>query len=421
MLEILKSSWALFLGLLLLMLGNGLQGSLLGVRGAIEGFDATTMAWVMSAYFIGFLIGSRMTPRMIARVGHVRVFAALGSMVSAAFILYPAAPDPVVWSLMRLVVGFGFSGIYVVAESWLNAAATNENRGKTLSLYLLVQMTGIIAAQGLLNVADPGGYLLFVTMSVLVSVSFAPILLSVAPAPAFETTRPMGLMQLFEISPLGVVGTFLLGSGFAAILGMSAVFGSLKGLSIAEISIFVGIIYVGGLLLQYPVGYLSDRMDRRTLIVAITVIGPIAILVLMPFTSHVAVLLLAGFVIGGVINPMYSLIIAHTNDYLDPSDMAAASGGLLYWHGLGAITSPLLLGFVMDSFGANSYFIYIAINLALIAVYGAYRMTRRVAPSLEEQGDFTTLTPQAMPLAALAQYEEILENEDDAPQELLGA
>lgn len=416
MAEILKSSWALFLGLLLLMLGNGLQGSLLGVRGAIEGFSATTMSWVMSAYFIGFLLGSRITPRMIARVGHVRVFAALGSLVSAAFILYPAAPDPVLWSLMRLVVGFGFAGIYVVTESWLNAAATNENRGKTLSLYLIVQTVGIVASQGLLNLADPGGYLLFVIMSVLVSVSFAPILLSVTPAPAFETTRPMGLRQLFVISPLGVVGTFLLGSGFAAILGMSAVFGALMGLSVAEISVFVAAIYVGGMIAQFPIGYLSDRMDRRKLIVAVTIIGPAIILSLIPFTDHMVPLLVTGFVAGGTINPMYSLVVAHTNDALEPSDMAAASGGLLYWHGLGAIAAPLFLGTVMDRFGASSYFVYIAINLSLIAAYGLFRMTRRDALPVAEQSEFTSLTPQATPLAVMVQQVEASENEPNVPQ-----
>ncbi|MEO0911758.1 MAG: MFS transporter, partial [Pseudomonadota bacterium] len=169
MLYILRNSWALLLGVLLLMIGNGLQGTVLGLRGAIEGFSAATMSYVMSAYFVGFLLGSRLTPHLIRRVGHVRVFAALGSLISAAFILYAAFPHPIMWAAMRLLVGLCFSGVYVVAESWLNDSASNETRGQSLSLYLIVQMLGIISAQGVVNFADAGGYMLFVIMSVLVS------------------------------------------------------------------------------------------------------------------------------------------------------------------------------------------------------------------------------------------------------------
>ena len=164
MLQVLKHSWALLLGMLLLLLGNGLQGTLLGIRGAIEGFDAATMSLVMSAYYVGFLLGSRRATPMIARVGHVRVFAALGSMIAAAFILYAAAPLVWVWVALRFVVGFAFAGVYVVAESWLNEAATNETRGQALSLYMIAQMVGIISAQFILTLADPGGYTLFVVM-----------------------------------------------------------------------------------------------------------------------------------------------------------------------------------------------------------------------------------------------------------------
>ena len=228
MIEVLKHSWALLLGVLLLLLGNGLQGTLLGIRGAIEGYDAATMSLVMSAYYLGFLLGSRRATAMIARVGHVRVFAALASTISAVFILYAAAPDAWAWTAMRFVVGFSFAGVYVVAESWLNDAATNETRGQAMSLYMIVQMVGIIAAQFILNLADPAGYIHFVVISVLVSVSFLPILLAPVSAPAFQTTKPMSLRLLFRISPLGCVGTFLLGGVYAGIFAMGSVFGTAR-------------------------------------------------------------------------------------------------------------------------------------------------------------------------------------------------
>jgi MFS family permease len=398
MTAVLANSWALLLGILLLLMGNGLQGTLLGIRGAIEGFDAATMSWVMSAYYLGFLAGSRFASDLIRRVGHVRVFAALGSLISAAFILYAAAPDPWIWALMRLLVGFCFAGVYVVAESWLNESATNDTRGQALSAYMIVQSVGIISAQGLVNLADPAGWTLFVLMSVLVSVSFTPILLSAATAPAFRTTRPMSLGQLYRISPLGCVGTMLLGGVFSATFGMAAVFGTERGLTVAEISAFVGAIYLGALLLQYPVGWLSDRMDRRRLIVILTCLGAGATLVALTDAGSVALLLGVGLAIGGVSSPLYSLLIAYTNDFLEPDDMAAASGGLLFLHGLGAVIGPPLLGWLMTLFGASAFFLFIAGLFAAIALYGGWRMTRRMAPA-EAAAPWTPVMPTASPVA----------------------
>jgi MFS family permease len=399
MLSVLKNSWSLLLGMLLLMLGNGLQGTLLGIRGGIEGYGADAMSLVMSGYYVGFLAGSYRAPAMIRRVGHVRVFAALASVISAVFILYAEVPDPWVWAAERFLVGFCFAGVYVVAESWLNAAATNETRGQTLSLYMLTQMIGIITAQGILNLADPAGYTLFVIMSVLVSISFAPILLVRSEAPPFQATRRMSLVELFRISPLGCVGTFLLGGVLAGMFGMSSVFGTEKGLTVAEISAFVAAIYTGGLLFQFPVGWLSDRMDRRKLILGLTAAGALVTAVGALLSEFFVAVLILGIVIGGVANPLYSLLIAYTNDFLDASSMAAASGGLLFINGLGAMTGPLIIGVMMTWFGANAFFAYIAGLFALIAAYAAWRMTKRPAPRVEDTQPYTPVLPQASPVA----------------------
>ena len=211
MIKVLGTSWALFLGMFMLMVGNGLQGTLLGLRGAAENFGAFEMSVVMSAYFVGFLGGSRLAPEMIRRVGHVRVFAALGSTISAVLILYPVLAEVWAWTLGRVLIGFCFSGVYVTAESWLNNAATNENRGQALSLYMIVQMGGIVAAQVIISQGDISGFTLFIIPSVLVSLAFAPILLSVVPTPAFDRTKPMRLRELIAASPLASVGMFLLG------------------------------------------------------------------------------------------------------------------------------------------------------------------------------------------------------------------
>ena len=398
MFQVLSRSWALLLGMMLLMVGNGLQGTLLGVRGGIEGFSTFNMSIVMSAYFAGFLGGSRLAPKMIRRVGHVRVFAALASFISAILILYPAFAHPVAWALGRVVIGFCFSGVYVTAESWLNNSADNTNRGKTLSVYMIVQMFGIVCAQVLLVMGDAGGYALFIVASVLVSISFAPILLSISPTPAFETTKPMPLKTLIETSPLGCFGMFLLGGVFSAQFGMSAVYGMAAGLTIVQISMFVSSIYIGALLMQYPIGWFSDYIDRRVVILIVAAVGGVMSLVGFLFDHYFGVLLVAAFVIGGTSNPLYSLLIAYTSDYLEADNMAAASGGLIFINGMGAIIGPLVTGWMMDIFGTQAFFMVIAVLMLTLTGYAGYRMTQRSRDGIED-GAYAAVMPSASPVA----------------------
>lgn len=412
MLTVLRNSWALLIGMLLLMLGNGMQGTLLGIRGGIEGFSTTQMSIVMSAYFLGFLFGSRMTPAMIRRVGHVRVFAALGSMISAVLVLYAAAPDWMAWTAMRVVIGFSFSGVYITAESWLNNSSTNETRGQALSLYMIMQMIGIVAAQAMLNAGDPSGYILFVIPSVLVSLAFTPILLSVAPAPAFETTKRLSFAALYRASPLGCVGMFLLGGIFSAQFGMSSVWGTQAGLSVRDISIFVAAIYVGGLVFQYPIGWASDRIGRRMLVLGLSALGGVAMLWAAVFDLGFVSLLVVAVLMGGISNPLYSLLVAYTNDFLDNADMAAASAGLIFINGLGAITGPLITGWIMETIGPNGYFLFMGILFAALALYAGWRMTRRrgAAPHV---GGFAPLSPTASALAVEAVMEAAQETSEE--------
>ncbi|WP_197915877.1 MFS transporter [Thiosulfatihalobacter marinus] len=413
MFHFLKSAWALLLGMMLLMVGNGMQGTLLGIRGEIEGFSTYEMSFVMSAYFVGFLGGSRLAPEMIRRVGHVRVFAALASFISAVLILYPTLAEPWAWVLGRVLIGFCFSGVYVTAESWLNNAATNESRGQALSLYMMVQMIGIVSAQGLLMVADPSGYVLFVIPSVLVSISFAPILLSISPTPAFETTKPMSLRELYHISPLGMVGMVLLGGIFAAQFGMSAVYASKAGLSLRELAIFVASFYVGATVFQYPLGWISDRMDRRVLIMFVAVGGGAGAVIGWIFGDSYPMLLLAAVIVGGTTNPLYSLLIAHTNDFLETDDMAAASGGLVFVNGLGAIAGPVATGWMMEVFGPPGYFGFLTLILVATGGYAAYRTTRRASPSVEDTSVYAPVMPTASPVAVEVAQEYAIETQQE--------
>jgi MFS family permease len=409
MLKVFSASWALLLGIMLLMVGNGLQGTLLGIRGGIEGFTTLQMSVVMSAYFVGFLFGSRVTPELIRRVGHVRVFAALGSMISAVLVMYAALPDWVIWAFLRLVIGFCFCGVYITAESWLNNTATNETRGQTLSLYMIVQMVGIITAQALVNVADPAGFILFVIPSVLVSLAFTPILLNAGPAPTFAATKSLSIRALYAVSPLGVVGIFLMGGIFSALFGMTAVWGTEAGLTILEITVFTGAIYFGGLVFQYPIGWLSDRMDRRRLVVIVSFAGTAACVASVLFNPGFVGLVAAGLIIGGVSNPLYSLLLAHTNDYLDQDSMAAASGGLLFVNGVGAILGPLLIGWLMGLIGPQGFFLFIGCLTTSLAGYALWRMTRRSAVPVQATGPFAAVSPSVSSATVAVVYSDLAE------------
>ena len=419
MIKVFAGSWALLLGIMLLMVGNGVQGTLLGIRGDIEGFSTGQMSIVMSGYFLGFLLGSRMAPEMIRRVGHVRVFAALGSLISAVLVLYAAIPDWIVWALLRVLIGFCFSGVYVTAESWLNNSTSNETRGQTLSLYMIVQMLGIISAQALINFADPAGFLLFVIPSVLVSLAFAPILLSISPAPPFDSTKSLSIRALYDVSPLGVVGIFLMGGVFSALFGMTAVWGTQAGLSVLQISIFTAAIYFGGLVFQVPIGWLSDRMDRRKLVIAVAVIGACAatlpILLPMPFWALVGVAL----AIGGVSNPLYALLLAYTNDYMEHDMMAAASGGLLFVNGMGAIIGPLVIGRMMGVIGPDGFFLFIGVLTAALGLYAAWRMTQRASTPVAETGPYAPVSPVVSAATVEVVYNDLAEQAESSAHDSL--
>ncbi len=402
MLQVLSGVWALLVGVVFIMLGNGMHFTLIGLRGGIEGFSAAELAVVTSSYFMGFLLGARAAPTMIRRVGHVRVFAALGSFMSAGLIAFTLLAEPWAWTLLRLLVGFCMSGIYVAAESWLNDAATNENRGKLLSAYMIAQTLGIIGAQGLLTLGDAATAGLFIGASILVSISFAPILLSVASPPAVQVARPMSLRALFASSPLGTVGIFLLGGLYATQAGMGAVFGTQIGLTADQIALFIAMLFAGALVLQYPFGWLSDRMDRRKLIFGAAVVGAASCGLGWAAGGGLWPVMAAAFLAGGVTTPLYALFLAYTNDFLSNEDMPAASGGLVFTFGLGAIAGPLLTGWAMERFGPFAFWLVLAATFGVVALYALYRMTQRAVVPVADTESYLGVLPTASPVAVAA-------------------
>lgn len=364
----------LLVGIFFIMLGNGMHFTLVGLRGDIENFSASALAIVTSAYFGGFLVGARTAPKLIQRVGHVRVFAAVGSFLSAGLIALPLLVDPIAWTVMRVAIGFCMAGIYVTAESWLNAEASNENRGTILSIYMIVQTLGMISAQGVLTLGDASTASLFIVASILISISFGPILLSVTQTPTVEMSRPMALRDLVGAAPLGTVGVFFLGTLFATQAGMGPVFAAQIGLQAQQVSLFMAMLFIGPLLLQVPIGWISDRVDRRRVIFVTSAFGVSFSLLGWSAGEDQGLLFLFAFLTGGVTMPLYALLLAYANDAMSREDMPAASGALALTFGLGAILGPLAAGFVMQAFGSYMFWITLAGTFLAIAVFALYRI-----------------------------------------------
>ncbi|MCP4187109.1 MAG: MFS transporter, partial [Gammaproteobacteria bacterium] len=270
------SSWALLLGFGVLMLGDGLQGTLLAVRADIEGFSATTTGLVMSAFYAGFLLGSILNPKITAKVGHIRVFAALAALASASILIHALFINVYVWIMLRLLSGFCFAGLYIVAESWLNDRATNETRGKLLSLYMVVTYLGVGAGQLMLNLAPPTDFPLFILTSVLISIAVVPLLLSAGSPPTFHESVNISVFELYRISPLGIVSMFVVGLVTATFFALGPVYGQRIGLDIENISYFMTAAVVGTVLFQAPIGILSDWFDRRIVLTIVTLLTSVA-------------------------------------------------------------------------------------------------------------------------------------------------
>lgn len=396
---LLKSTWILLFAVTLMMMGNGLQGPLLGVRAVTEGFNSTVTGFIMSGYFAGLLFGSYITPKLVRQVGHIRVFAAFASIASTCILTQAAFIEPFTWAFMRFLTGMCMSGLYVVVESWFNDKADNNTRGTLLAIYSTLQLTGVALGQLLLNLASPSGYELFLLTSVLISLSLVPVALANISAPRVEQTESVSWGDLYKISPFGVIGLFLLGMVQSVLFGMSAVFASLIGLSVVAISFFASMPFVGGILLLFPLGSLSDKLDRRKIVIVTSTGSAIfAVAGFLVFENNFYTLFLVTTIYGGLSYPMYSLLIAHANDNARPEQMLSVCSGLVMIFGLGATIGPLVVGFAMDWYGNGSFFMFLAIIHTCIAIFGIYRTTRRA--SVEERLDYVPLPMRATPIAA---------------------
>lgn len=389
---------SLLFGMSMLQMGNSLQGTLIGVRAIGEGFSANLIGMMSSGYFAGFIMGTILTSYIIERAGHIRSFSALASLASAAVLCHIIIIDPIAWTIFRALIGLSFAGIYVIMESWLNERSTNETRGQMLAIYMIVNLMSLTAGQWLLNFADPSGYVLFCGVSVLVSIALIPVALTRTVAPVPQKPRPLPLRRIFAISPLGVISSLAFGLGMGSFWGLAPVFADRVLGANEDIAMFMSLCILGGGLVQWPLGWLSDRVDRRVLIIVISFLGATACIAI----AHLGVaqphfIFYFALFFGAATFPLYAISVSHTNDFVDASERMLVSGTLLMVYGVGAVIGPLFAGVAMQKLGPAGLFFYIGAVYGLVGLYGLWRMTRRAAAPIEEKAKFvpTTTNPQA--------------------------
>ena len=415
MIRSLISTWPLFFGLALIMIGNGIQIVLLGLRASASGYSNLITGIMMGGYFLGIFIGSMVVPNTLSKVGHIRTFGALAAIASASILMHLILSDPISWSFLRVFTGFCYAGMYIVVESWLNERATNETRGQILSIYMIITMTGLGVGQLISGFDDGISYNLFLIASVLISLAVVPILITAAKAPDFEAPEMISIRRLIQISPLALVGLFVTGIVVAMLFGIGAIYAKNIGLNTLQTSLFMASTTVGVFCLQYPLGKISDKFDRRSVILGICLSAAIFALILSLLEKNNFIfLLLFMSLYGGTSLALYSLFIAHANDYLPPSQMVSTSSSLVMVNGIGAVIGAPLVATSMDLLGNWSYFMLIGIFHIGLALFIGYRMSVRPSIPTEAQGPLVLLPETATATAVSLNPEaEWIENNPD--------
>lgn len=393
MTTILRLILALLVSMAILQLGTGLFGTLLGYRASLEGFSREAIGGLMAAYYLGFMIGTHLSVRLIAAVGHIRTFAATAAMVSVVVLVHPIVIEPFVWAGLRFIAGIAIAGIFVVIESWLNGQATNETRGRVFSTYMLVNMLAMAGGQLILQAASPAGPILFSLAAMLFALSLVPVCVSTIKTPAIteEFTERLSLLALYRTSPLGVAGCFAVGLVNSSIWALGPSFAYDVGFDTANVSYFMATILIGGVVLQWPIGYLSDLYDRRVVIACVLVASMIASFAIAFFGNSDAALFSLAALFGGMMLSLYSLCVSHTNDWIKPEAVVGASGGLLFVFGVGAIVGPLAGGFLSENAGPHALFIYTGGVCLAMLLFTVWRLLRRAAPPADEKTGFVSV------------------------------
>ncbi|MEM7070836.1 MAG: MFS transporter [Pseudomonadota bacterium] len=399
MFEGLKSLWPLLLGVWLIIFGSALQNTLIGYRASLEGFTYTYIGIIFTANYVGFFIGSIIAPRMVVKAGHVRVFAAMTATASAISLLQAVVINPEFWALSQFVVGLCFATMYVVAESWLNDAADNMYRGQIMSSYMLVVLVGKMAGYYLFSVASPQSFILFSYVSILISLSVVPMLLSAGRSPIIEIQERVSVIAIFKISSSAFVVVLASQIFVGMFNSLGPVYAHELGLDSLNVSHFMALFVLGGLILQWPIGAFSDKIDRRKVIIVASLISLLTCFLAI-FINHFWVVLLCVFLLGAFAHPLYSLGIAHSNDFLSPSQRVSASATLILLASIGSAIGPMMGSSSMDYIGSNGLFVAASIPFIIIIMWLAWRISQRSAVPEDMRSDIVHIPTKATPTAA---------------------
>jgi MFS family permease len=396
---------SLLIGISIVLLGSGLLGTLVGVRANQEQFDPAVIGIIQTFYFLGYVLGTYFCLSLIKRVGHIRVFATMAALGSAAAISYGLWVQPFFWAILRMISGISMVGLYMAIESWLNEQSPHHSRGKIFATYMSITLIALGLSQFLLLIEDSSGFIRFALATMLFSLALIPVALTQTVEHKLITAPRTKLKDLYFISPLGVMAALVAGLASSAFWGMGAVFAYNIGLSATGISAFMSTVIFGGALLLWPIGQLSDRWDRRDVLILVSFAGAVAALgIFTSVDSSLMVLLLFAFLYGGVSFSIYALAVSHLNDHLKAGEVLEATRGILLIYGIGSAVGPMAAGFCMATWGAHTLLEYFAVILALLGLFGIYRTQHGAPIPAEEQGEFVPMVRTSP--AALEMYPE---------------
>lgn len=369
---------ALFVGVALLLMGSGLLGTLLAVRGRLENFDDQTLGLIMSGYFVGFFLGTYAAPGLIQRIGHIRAFAFYAALCAAAILMHPVFVDPGAWGVLRVLTGIALVGLYTVIESWLNVQAPPDKRSQVFAVYMAVNLLALAAGQWLIGLQDPATFVLFSVVAILICLAALPVVASRMVQPTLPATPRLALAALWRTAPAAASGALLAGLAMGAFWGMGAVYASGLGLDLQGIAALMSATILGGALLQWPIGRLSDGGDRRTTLAIVCTVAAL-IGVAMVFTAGQSQFALFGlfFLFGGAAFAIYPLCVAHLLDHLPTEDTLSGCSSLLLLNGVGSAIGPAVVGFAMTRFGPEALPVSFAIVLGALALIAAGRRLLR--------------------------------------------
>jgi MFS family permease len=385
---ILLSTWGLFTGLALLLLTAGVYSTLVGIRAELKNLPTLISGGITTAYYAGFLLGSWYTLRALKQVGHIRVYAALASLLSASVLITGAYDSPIVWIVMRSSTGFCFAGLYVVAESWLNGLASNTFRGRLLAMYNVVTIGAYGAGQLLVFNFDARTLTGFAFAAVVSSLAVIPVAMSEqASTPPVENNTHITMRELAKIVPTGAGTILLVGLAHGGMLGMAVIYATREGLSVGRVGILIAAINLGGMALTWPISSASDDIDRRIIGVLSTLAVIILGLVMLTQTPSSWVTTALLFAIGGFSFPLYAVGGAYTNDWVSQEQMGAAASQLVTLYGFGAMIGPLVAAPFLDIIGTQGFAWSIISLHALILLFLIYRIRAWHAPVTTKHWD----------------------------------